>query len=208
MKNTAGGPSDLMSNAFLTSRCFAAIAFGLLLTGTAANAESLYSEQRFRPLTADNKAFRVDDVITVQVYENASAAANADTATRRKNDVGGNLTVTRMAPIAANLNVAGDFDGGGRTSRAGKVLALLTVRVQEVLPSGDLRVAGEQLLVINGEQQRINLEGRVRPLDISDGNVVLSTRIADARITYVGEGDLSERQTRAWWRKVLDFLGL
>lgn len=180
----------------------------LLLQGLPAGAESLYSEQRFRPLTADNKAFRIDDVLTVQVYENASAAANADTATRRKNDVGGNLTVTRTPPFAAHLNVAGDFDGGGRTSRAGKVLALLTVRVQEILPNGDLRVGGEQLLVINGEQQRINLEGRVRPLDISDGNVVLSTRIADARITYVGEGDLSERQTRAWWRKVLDFLGL
>lgn len=191
-------------------------AYGLLgllvlaaqVTVTPALAESLYSERQFRPLTADNKAFRIDDVITVQVYENASAAANADTATRRKNDVGGNLSVTRTPPFAANLNVAGDFDGGGRTSRAGKVLALLTVRVQDILPNGDLRVAGEQLLVINGEQQRINLEGRVRPLDISDGNVVLSTRIADARITYVGEGDLSERQTRAWWRKALDFLGL
>lgn len=194
----------------LLSRWTAMLGMAVVLSASSlpAMAESLFSEQRFRPLTADNKAFRVDDVITVQVYENASAAANADTATRRKNDVGGNLTVTRTPPFAANLSVAGDFDGGGRTSRTGKVLALLTVRVQEILPNGDLRVGGEQLLVINGEQQRINLEGRVRPLDISDGNVVLSTRIADARITYVGEGDLSERQTRAWWRKVLDFLGL
>lgn len=180
----------------------------LIVIGGAANAESLFAEQQFRPLTADNKAFRIDDVITVQVYENASAAANADTETRRKNDISGNLTVSRTAPFSANLGVAGDFDGGGRTSRAGKVLALLTVRVQQILPNGDLRVGGEQLLVINGEQQRINLEGRVRPHDISDGNVVLSTRIADARITYVGDGDLSERQTRAWWRQILDWLGL
>jgi flagellar L-ring protein precursor FlgH len=53
----------------------------------------------------------------------------------------------------------------------------------------------------------VTLEGLVRPVDITDGNVVQSTRIADARITYVGEGDLTERGRRAWWRKLLDALG-
>jgi flagellar L-ring protein precursor FlgH len=76
------------------------------------------------------------------------------------------------------------------------------------MPNGDLRIAGEQSLLINEEQQRINLEGRVRPLDVSDGNVVLSNRIADAKITYVGEGDLAARQKPAWWRQVLDWMGL
>jgi flagellar L-ring protein precursor FlgH len=52
------------------------------------------------------------------------------------------------------------------------------------------------------------LDGRVRPQDISDGNLVLSTRLADARITYVGEGDLSDRARRAWWRRFLDAVGL
>jgi flagellar L-ring protein precursor FlgH len=52
------------------------------------------------------------------------------------------------------------------------------------------------------------LEGRVRPQDISDGNVVVSSRLADAKITYVGQGDLAERQKPAWWRKVFDWLGL
>jgi flagellar L-ring protein FlgH len=54
----------------------------------------------------------------------------------------------------------------------------------------------------------VTLEGRVRPQDISDGNVVLSTRLAEARITYLGEGEVSQRQQRAWWRKLLDWAGM
>jgi len=62
--------------------------------------------------------------------------------------------------------------------------------------------------VINEEQQRINVEGRIRPQDLSDQNVVLSNRVADARITYVGEGDLAQRQKPAWWHHFLDLFGL
>jgi len=84
----------------------------------------------------------------------------------------------------------------------------LTVSIREILPNGDFKVAGEQFLTVNQEPQKVTLEGRVRPLDISDGNVVLSTRLADAKITYVGEGDIAERNQRPWWRSLLDKIGL
>lgn len=173
-----------------------------------AQAQSLYEEGNFRPLTADNKAYRVGDVLTVQVVENAAAAVNADTATRRNNDVSAGLSRAHTPPISIGVGTSGEFDGGGKTSRTGKLLAQLTVSVTQVLSNGDLMVAGEQLLLINDEQQRINIEGRVRPQDITDNNVVLSSRIANARITYVGDGELAERQKPAWWRKLLDWLGL
>lgn len=175
----------------------------------AAVAESLYNEGTYRQLTSDNKAFRVGDVITVQVYENSSALTSTDTTSQRKNNLNvGITTLPAGRQIGGAVNVAGDFDGGGTTQRTNKLLATITVAVQEVLPTGDLRVAGEQLLTVNDEQHKVSLEGRVRPQDISDGNVVLSTRLAEARINYVGEGELSDRQRRAWWRKLLDWLGL
>lgn len=174
-----------------------------------AAAESLYQEGAFRPLTADNKAFRVGDSLTIQVFENSSASTSANTGTRRGNDITGSVTHTGNKVVGQlGIGVAGEFDGGGRTQRANKLLATLTVTVQQVLANGELRVAGEQLLTVNDELQKVNLEGRVRPQDISDGNVVLSTRLADARITYVGEGDVSDRARRSGWRKVLDWLGL
>jgi flagellar L-ring protein precursor FlgH len=150
----------------------------------------------------------VGDVLTVQVVENSAASANTDTGTRRSNNNSVQVSRPKLGPVSVGLAVAGDFDGGGRTARAGNLLAQLSVTVREILPNGDLRVSGEQLLLINEEQQKIDLEGRVRPQDISDGNVVVSSRLADAKINYVGQGDLADRQKPAWWRKVVDWLGL
>lgn len=180
----------------------------LAASSLAAGGASLYDEATFRPLTADSKAFRVGDVLTVQVFENSSASTSADTDTRRKNNLSAELAHASGRLAQTSVAVGGDFDGGGRTQRANRVLITLSVSVKEVLPNGDLRVGGDQLLVVNSEQQRVTLEGRVRPQDVSDGNVVLSTRLADAHITYIGEGDLSQRQQRAWWRKLLDWAGM
>jgi flagellar L-ring protein FlgH len=170
-------------------------------------AESLYREDTYRSLTADNKAFRIGDVLTVQVIENSSASTNAGTTTRRKNNLNADLSLTHNPSISAGVGIGGDFDGGGSVQRAGKVLTQISVTVREVMPNGDLQIAGEQKLLVDNETQHINLEGRVRPQDISPGNVVLSTRLADAKITYMGDGDLAERQKRSAWRQLVDWLG-
>lgn len=185
--------------------CAALVAMSLRI----AAAESLYLEGTFRALTADNKAFKIGDALTVQVFENSSASTSANTGTRRANEISGSVTHESGRRVGQlGIGVTGDFDGGGKTQRANKLLATLTVTVLEVLPNRELRVAGEQLLTVNDELQKVNLEGRVRPQDISDGNVVLSTRLADARITYVGEGDVSDRARRSVWRRIVDWLGL
>ena len=66
---------------------------------------------------------------------------------------------------------------------------------------------GDQLLTVNDEQQKIQVKGRVRPQDISPGNVVLSTRLAEAEIVYIGEGELAGRQRPSWWARFLNWLG-
>lgn len=185
--------------------------FGVLLLAAClaggAGAQSLYREDTWRALTADNKAFRPGDVLTVQVYENSTAVTSADTGTRRNNRLGAELAHGSSIAAETALAVRGEFDGGGSTQRASRLLTTVSVTVQEVLPGGQLRIAGMQSVTVNEELQRVTLEGLVRPADISDGNVVQSTRIAEARITYVGEGDLTERGRRSWWRKLLDTVG-
>lgn len=188
-------------------RLAAAALAAALLVGRA-EATSLYDEEAFRPLTADRKAFRVGDVITVQVMENSSATTSSDTSTQRKNGIDASAAILNVTkPQGGTLNVGGNFSGGGTTQRSNRVLAILTVSVRELLPNGDLRVGGEQVLTINEEQHKVNVEGRVRPQDVSAENVLVSTRLADARITYAGDGELSERSRRAWWRKLIDWLG-
>ena len=173
-----------------------------------AHGGSLYDEKTYRPLAADNKAFRVGDVITVQVIESASASTDSDTTTRRTNNLSAAIAHRTGKVAGADVAISGEFDGGGSTQRTGRLLAQLTVSVREILPSGEMKVGGEQRLTLNNELQRIYLEGRIRSQDISDGNVVLSSRLADARIDYLGDGDLSERQKHSWWRKLVDWLGL
>ena len=198
----------MKTNIALPARRVLALAV-LAVVAASAGAQSLYDAKTFRPFTADSKAFRLGDIVTIQIVENASASANADTDLKRSNSAGAELHFRSPIPIAgANATATGQFDGGGQTARAGQLLATLSVSVRDVLPNGDLLVSGEQLLVINEEQQRINVDGRVRPQDISDANTVLSNRVADARITYVGEGDLANRQKPGWWHHFLDLFGL
>ena len=195
-------------NIALSARRMLALA-ALAVAAASAGAQSLYDAKTFRPFTADSKAFRPGDIVTIQIVENASATANADTDLKRSNSAGAELHFRSPIPIAgATATATGQFDGGGQTARTGQLLATLSVSVRDVLPNGDLLVSGEQLLVINEEQQRINVDGRVRPQDISDTNTVLSNRVADARITYVGEGDLANRQKPGWWHHLLDLFGL
>jgi flagellar L-ring protein precursor FlgH len=183
---------------------------GLLVCGglSCAGADSLYKPQTFRALTSDRRAAGVGDLLTIQVFENATATTSADTATRRTASARASLARTSANPLHAELQAGGDFDGGGSTQRTNRFLTTVTVTVREVLPNGDLRIEGQQVLSLNDERQTVNIQGRVRPVDISDGNVVLSTRLADAKIVLVGDGELTERQRRAWWKRAVDWLGL
>ena len=172
-----------------------------------ARADNLFDPAAYRNLTSDHRAYRVGDTLTVLVLENSSASANADSSSHKASDIG----IKVAAPVVQRnlgLGLSDDFTGKGGTQRAGKLLAQLSVTVVEVDKNGDLRVAGEQLLEINSDKQSIKLEGRVRREDIGETNTVPSNRIADARISYVGDGVLGEAQRRGWLPRIFSFLGL
>jgi flagellar L-ring protein precursor FlgH len=99
-------------------------------------------------------------------------------------------------------------DGAGRTQRSGRLLAQLSVTVTEVLPGGDLLVAGQQSLKINAEEQVITLHGIVRPRDIDAGNTVLSGRIAQARIEFDGAGFVTQQSRPGWLARFFALLGM
>ena len=109
---------------------------------------SLYSDAQFQSLTSDRRRFDIGEILTVMVYESASATSSADTGTNRDTSVGVGINLPNWNKSAA-ATANNDFNGTGRTQRAGRVLAQITVLVREVLPNGDLRVGGEQLLEIN-----------------------------------------------------------
>lgn len=186
------------------------VSIAVALVPLLGRAESLYHAESYRPLTEDHKALAVGDVITVQIVESATAASSADSTTQRSNGLSATLGTSAIRggrPLTGAMAVGSEFDGGGTTRRANRLLATVSVTVREVLPNGDLFVSGDQLLTVNEEQHHVRVEGRVRPRDVSGDNVVPSTRLAEARIQYDGEGELSSRARRAWWRRILDAVG-
>jgi flagellar L-ring protein precursor FlgH len=175
--------------------------------GAAQATDSLYKESTFQALTSDRKGSRVGDLVTVQILETSSATSSADTQADRNAAVSLDVGTTSRRH-RATIGVGNEMEGRGRTERTGHLLAQVTVSVQEVLPNGDLRLAGEQVIEINDERQQIRLEGRIRPQDLQENNTVLSWRLADTRISYVGEGVVGERQKPGWWQRLLTALGL
>ena len=96
------------------------------------------------------------------------------------------------------------FKGDGATSRSGDLTAYITARVTEVLPNGNLYIMGSREVTVNNERQFITLSGLIRTRDISQGNVILSTYISDARIAYSGSGIIDDRQRPGWMTKILN----
>lgn len=170
-------------------------------------AVSLYKEELFQPLASDRRASRRGDLVTVMVVENSSASSTANTVAGRDASVGFDLAAPSRN-IAGGIKFNNDLNGRGLTQREGKVLAQITVKVLDVTESGDLIIGGEQFLEVNNERQQIRVEGRIRPQDVTDTNTVLSTRIADAKISYAGKGELSDRQRAGWWQRLLTWFGL
>jgi len=183
------------------------MAMTLIAAAAGSSAESLYDPSLYRSLGTDRKASRIGDVLTIQVVETSSATSSADTSTGRRTGINAEFSLSRQPTTAASLNVDGDFEGGGKTQRSGRLLAQMSVSVVDIAPNGDLYVRGDQLLTVNDEQQKIHVKGRVRPQDISPANVVISTRLSEAEIVYIGEGELAGRQRPAWWNRFLNWLG-
>ncbi len=169
---------------------------------------SLFSDDSRLDLFADMKARRVGDVITINITETSKANKSANTSLSRSNTLGGSASAilgqdeANMGGLGRMLNLDvssnSSFSGSGSTRRDESMTARMTARVIQVLPNGNLVVRGSQEIMVNNEKQYITVQGVVRPSDIGADNSVLSYRIADARIDYTGEGDVSSKQREGW----------
>ena len=168
-------------------------------------ASSLYSDGDYSSLHADKKNLQKGSLVTVLIYEQAAASTSAGTNTGRDTDfsfIGRDSNSTERGDIELGSN----FDGKGTISREGKLIASVSVTIEEVLDNGEMKIKGQQLIEFNDEKQHIKLEGRIRPEDVTADNTVLSTRIADARLTYVGDGLLGRQQKPGFLSRIFNWL--
>ena len=177
---------------------------------------SLWTQQR-GSLFYDTKGRNVGDIVTVAIYEKASASKEAKTSTGRSSSVSASLskllgleknigTINSAIDPTAMLDASfeNDFEGEGKTSRKEDLVATLTTQIVEVYPNGNLRITGAKTVTVNREKQIVKLTGIVRPSDISAQNIVDSQNILDARIAYTGKGVISDKQQQGWLMRVVD----
>jgi flagellar L-ring protein precursor FlgH len=158
-----------------------------------ASGESLFNEATYQPLIRDHRARNIGQLLMVLIYESASSTTSADSKSKNSLDVGINTGYDDMRHDAT-LGIGNNSSGGGTINRTGRLMASVSVTIEKILDNGEMIVKGEQSIEFNNENQFIRVEGRVRPEDISAENTVLSTRLADANIRYVGEGLLGRSQ--------------
>jgi len=187
-----------------------ACVFAAVLLGSArpAVADDLYARGSFSSLATDHRAQAKGDILTVVVYENASATNQATTGTKKNTRLAGSVGAGSSFNESAQLGLSGGMDNAGATGRSGRMVAQISVSVDNVLPNGDLQVSGEQALRINGEVTHIRVRGRVRPADESSQNAVLSSRLADAAIDYDGSGFVTRSAKPGIVGRIFNFLGL
>jgi flagellar L-ring protein FlgH len=164
----------------------------------------------YKGLFEERRAVRVGDTLTVMLNETTRASKDIGTNARRMSSNGVNAgfnlsTGSTSAPVAINggLNSNGNtnFDSKGGSSASNQFLGTITVTVLEVLPNGNLNVAGEKRLAVGHEEEVIRFGGVVSPATLQ-GNSVLSSQVADARIEYRGVGITDQMQNPGFLTKL------
>ena len=167
----------------------------------------------------DRKAFRIGDIITISLNERTQASKNASSQIQKNSDVNigvpnlFGMAVTPSNPLSGlsalgmtnnKLSLEADYNakrstkGSGQTGQSNSLSGSITVTIAEVYPNGVLAVRGEKWLTLNTGDELVRISGIVRADDISTDNVVSSTRIADARITYSGTGAFANASKPGW----------
>ena len=158
-------------------------------------------------LFSDAKAYRVGDILMINVFENLSGSGSTDTKASRKHSMGLNIpSPTFMDKKVANKNTIFGFDqsskntfqGKGGTKRSAKLIAKISARVVKVYANGNLFIVGKKYVKINEDTQVLKISGIVKPVDINPDNTIDSSKIADMYVEYNGEGFMASTQQPGW----------
>ncbi|OUS29700.1 flagellar basal body L-ring protein [Gammaproteobacteria bacterium 45_16_T64] len=175
---------------------------------------SIYASGTGVALWEDKRARRVGDIVTVILAEKTSTTKSSKTAITKEDDNAMSVTallgttpttllpgfIGSSTPLTPNTTTSNkrEFEGDASADQSNQLNGSITVTVVDVVGNGNLVVRGEKWMTFSEGDEFIRIEGIVRSADVNPDNTVLSTRLADARITYSGRGQLANAQRQGW----------
>lgn len=168
----------------------------------------------------DQRATQVGDILTVLVdIKDEADMENKTERTRNSSEnvglpnlLGYEQALNAVLPNAVdNENLVGlnsdtNTSGDGKIEREESVKLRLAAVVNQILPNGNMVITGNQEVRVNFEKRMLQVTGIIRPQDITIDNTVTYDQIAEARIVYGGEGQLSDIQQPRYGQQVYDIL--
>ncbi|MBN1968126.1 MAG: flagellar basal body L-ring protein FlgH [Candidatus Delongbacteria bacterium] len=149
-------------------------------------------------LFSDHRARKVGDIVTVMINESSSASNEAKTTTSSSAAIKlagqGTGPLDFIPQVGLDGSNSNSSSGSGKTERKGKVVAVVTAKIVDILPNGNILLEGNRVIEVNGEKQITTVSGMIRPQDIDDENVVLSTQIAGLEVNYTGSGAVADAE--------------
>ena len=184
-----------------------------------AEANSLW-RQGSRAFFKDQRAANVGDIVTVLVNITDNANFKNETSATRTGSEGlgvpNLLGLERSVPKVfgkgvspaslVSTSTSNANNGAAAIKRNESVTLRLAGVVTQVLPNGNLTVAARQEVRVNSELRDLQVSGVIRPQDIASDNTVQHDRMAEARISYGGRGQLTDVQQARYGQQLLDIL--
>ena len=166
---------------------------------------ALYTDSGSLDLFSDRKARRVGDIITIVLRETTVSQKKANVGSSKSSSFETENPTILGAPLSlgglnlgTNVSSNNNFSGKGDAAQSNNLQGNLSVTVTDILPNGILVVRGEKWMTINRGDEYLRISGMVRPDDVASDNTVLSTRVANARISYSGTGAMADASERGW----------
>jgi len=172
------------------------------------------------PIFSDKKAMNVNDIVTVVIDENILATSSGQKSLSKSTvdglgggvmsgDAGkimGNLAdkVNALTNIGFKIDSNSIFNAKGQNQRTEKFSTTISARIVKVLENGNYFIDGRREMLIDGQKQILHVNGVIRPEDISQTNQINSQNIADAKILYETQGDITESKKKSWGTKVVE----
>jgi flagellar L-ring protein precursor FlgH len=171
-------------------------------------------------LFGDRRARKVGDIVTVLVKIDDEAEIRNRTNRARDGSeelsvpalLGINSLAQRVLPAGAGLDPAietssqSTTSGEGAIKREEKITLRVAATVVDLLPNGHLVVQGSQEVRVNYELRDLRIAGVIRTEDISRSNIITYDKIADARISYGGRGQISDIQKARYGQQIIDLV--